>query len=363
MPKNLSAYKNYKELVIQFLPSLHDQFLVKTIQEQQEAKVSATVERVEPLIKADYKKSVSEVYRDVALEHINRTETLEILTAVQHQPNTPELPFPSWVPQWDLCLDTPTLGLYTSDHFASANRPAKVTHFTHDDPNTLIVCGTIVSKVVYVSTLCNKSSFGFTAVSDPDPASSNAIMSTWERTRLYIPHFRGEKYPRTVQLVTADGVAMFGPESDIVTEYMRTWVAGKSGAEVDNFNLAQDLYDYWGRLWPSAFEKKPPEDVLMRAERYRSSAAAVANQRKFFIVKKSLFGMGPGAMREGDWVAVLLGADVPFVLREVGGEQRPPSDPFPDDVKFQLVGECYVNGLMTGAAVKGVEVKRSIVLV
>ena len=144
---------------------------------------------------------------------------------------------------------------------------------------------------------------------------------------------------------------------------MRTWVAGKGRAEVDDFNLEHDANDYWGRLWPSAFEDTPPEDVLMRAERYRSSAAAVANQRKFFITKKSLFGLGPGAMREGDWVAVLLGADVPFVLREVGGEQRPPSDPFPDDVKFQLVGECYVDGLMTGAAVKGVEVKRNIVLV
>ena len=349
--------------MIQFLPRFADQYLVRTRQEQQKAETSAKAERVEPLIKADYNKSVLEVFRDVAVEHINRTETLEILTAVQHKPNTPELPFPSWVPQWDECLDTSTLGLYTSDHFASANRRAKVTHSAHNDPNTLIVCGTIFSKVMYASPLCNESSFGFTSLSDPDPASTNAIMATWLRTRLDLFHVQGVKYPRTVEFFTTNGLAVLGPESDIPTAYMRTWVAGKGRAEADSFNPEHDAYDYWGRLWPSAFEDTPPEDVLMRAERYRLSTVAVANQRKFFITKKGLFGLGPGVMREGDWVAVLLGADVPFVLREVGGEQRPPSDPFPDDVKFQLVGECYVNGLMTGAAVKGVELKRNIVLV
>ena len=193
LPKNSNTFKDYKDLVIQFLPRLQDQYLVMAKQEQQETKISTKDEHVEPLIKADYNKSASEVYRDVALEHINHTETLEILTAVQHNPNTPELPFPSWVPQWNECLDTPTLGLYTSDHFASANRDAKVTHSAHDDPNTLIVCGTIFSKVMYASPLCNESSFGFSSLSDPDPTSSNAIMATWLSTRLYVfPRARSE---------------------------------------------------------------------------------------------------------------------------------------------------------------------------
>lgn len=60
---------------------------------------------------------------------------------------------------------------------------------------------------------------------------------------------------------------------------------------------------------------------------------------------------------------MLLGADVPFVIREIGGEHRAAGDPFPDNAKFQLVGECYVHGLMTGGAVTGVEVTRNIVLV
>lgn len=54
----------------------------------------------------------------------------------------------------------------------------------------------------------------------------------------------------------------------------------------------------------------------MCAERYRLSVAAVATQRKFLMTKNFLFGLGPGAMRKGGRVAVLLGADVPFILRD-----------------------------------------------
>lgn len=55
----------------------------------------------------------------------------------------------------------------------------------------------------------------------------------------------------------------------------------------------------------------------MRWQRYRDSAAQVCNRMKFFFTKKGVFGLGPGALREGDFVAILLGADVPFVIREV----------------------------------------------
>jgi hypothetical protein len=53
---------------------------------------------------------------------------------------------------------------------------------------------------------------------------------------------------------------------------------------------------------------------------------------------------------------------VPFVLREVD-EGRDQSQPLPPGLKFQLVGECYVHGLMQGQAVRGRELTRDIQLV
>ncbi|KAL8798497.1 MAG: hypothetical protein Q9182_006620 [Xanthomendoza sp. 2 TL-2023] len=255
-----------------------------------------------------------------------------------------------------------------ASQIASGNRDAVVSPSAPDDLDRLTVRGQIVSRVTCTSSLCHLSSF----VCKPSSAaefltSSNAVRDTWIQEDLNLLAAQGMSYPRTVQVVTANGLALLGPAYDILTAYLRTWVAGKGRSEADAFDFERDANAYWDRLWATAGSdaaNPPSKDTLIRAERFRASAAGVANPRKIFGVKKGLSGLGPGAMTTGDWVTVLLGGDVAFVLREVGGEWRPAGDGFPDDVKFQLVGECSVDGhIMTGADVRGVEVKRDIVLV
>jgi hypothetical protein len=107
----------------------------------------------------------------------------------------------------------------------------------------------------------------------------------------------------------------------------------------------------------------------MRWQRYRDSAAQVCDKRKFFT-KKGFFGIGPGALQEGDFVSALLGADVPFLIREVVGpeeetleERMKANNLVPIDRKFQLTGECYFDGLMQAQGVTGVEIVRDITYV
>jgi hypothetical protein len=159
--------------------------------------------------------------------------------------------------------------------------------------------------------------------------------------------------------------------------------------EIDGFDLEADSAVYWERLFwgsegtPETFVsrsttyqsnraewiRKGDEDK-MRWQRYRDSAALICNKRKFFLTKKGFFGLGPGALMEGDFVAVLLGADVPFVIREVVGDEEGSLEereranmPIPMDRKFHLIGECYVDGLMQGQGVKGFEFVRDITLI
>jgi hypothetical protein len=66
-----------------------------------------------------------------------------------------------------------------------------------------------------------------------------------------------------------------------------------------------------------------------------------ALSRRFSITKKGHFGLAPKAAKKGDKVVVLLGADVPFIMRKV-------------DETFQVVGEAYIDGIMHGEAVKQV---------
>lgn len=56
--------------------------------------------------------------------------------------------------------------------------------------------------------------------------------------------------------------------------------------------------------------------------------------------------------RVGDWICILFGGDVPFVLRK---QEQSPSQikPNGEDV-WQLIGECYVDGIMDGEALRKV---------
>lgn len=71
--------------------------------------------------------------------------------------------------------------------------------------------------------------------------------------------------------------------------------------------------------------------------------------RALFITEKGSIGLGPDRCKAGDVVAVLAGADVPFVLESRAVSKRD---------AFYLIGEAYVHGAMHGEAVRSVEEDR-----
>ncbi|RYP33979.1 hypothetical protein DL767_004500 [Monosporascus sp. MG133] len=407
---NWGAYKPASQLAYHLLPSHHEQFRVRTIIEERATWYQPPDALPPPLWQADYSKSVAEVYRDVALDYINRTKSLEILTTVQHAPDdNSELFSPSWVPRWDYFVDTAVLGLYTSTYFASANKDVILTPSPPAQLDTLIVRGALISRAVHHTGLLEPSSFDLplpdTTVVGPDSPevqnkwTTNPIAKLWLQ-KLVTEH--PESYP-VLPLLEAGSpdrpYVMFDRRaSNLHRAFMRTWVAGKNMGEVDGFDLQADSDAYWERLFwgsegdpetqtqklaslPTGLESHSPDDErarsrdrrenAMRWKRYRDAAATVCNKRKFFITKKGLFGLGPGAMGEDDFVAVLLGADVPFVIREVLEDEeerdmevrKRENKPVPMDRKFQLIGECYVDGLMQGQATRGVDFVRDIRLI
>lgn len=63
--------------------------------------------------------------------------------------------------------------------------------------------------------------------------------------------------------------------------------------------------------------------------------------KKIFITREGHFGMGLRPTREGDVLAIVFGCPMPMLLRPT--EDVPP--------KFRLVGQAYVDNLMSGEAV------------
>lgn len=375
---NWDGFKDAAPLAYHFLPSVHDQFVLQTLVKDRVDGYSSPNDLPPSLLQANYDKSVSEIYQSLALDLISRTGSLEILTAVQHGPSDPSKLFaPSWVPRWDYFVDTPILGFYNSNHFASSNKKAIVT--PSSTLNSLTVRGHLVSRIVQHTPLLTPSSFNISFSTPPPPYDSpelnqqwenNAISNTWN-TYVAEAGMTVNGYPMYPMMMTTDGQAIFNQKaSNVFMAYNRTWVAGKNMGELDEFDLDADATAYWEKL--RLLNSKPfssgreEDEHKVKWQRYRDSAAYVCNQRRFFVTKKGFFGLGPGAMQEGDHVAILLGADVPFVIREVCEDRKDvetwkkENRPTPMDCKFQLIGECYVDGLMQGQATMGVEFVRDI---
>jgi hypothetical protein len=84
----------------------------------------------------------------------------------------------------------------------------------------------------------------------------------------------------------------------------------------------------------------PPEQVWHEVS---YDAAVLMGATDLFISEKGLLGLGPKDTNAQDIVCIFLGGNVPFVLRAR------------DDGKYQLVGECYVHGVMDGEALKDMD--------
>ncbi|KAK2035331.1 HET-domain-containing protein [Colletotrichum zoysiae] len=80
---------------------------------------------------------------------------------------------------------------------------------------------------------------------------------------------------------------------------------------------------------PSIVPQHPDAENSFQLEKYSLG-------RRFFITRRGYMGIGPAGTKAGDSVVVLLGAQVPFVLRSRGLN------------KYEVVGETYVSGIMKG---------------
>jgi hypothetical protein len=76
--------------------------------------------------------------------------------------------------------------------------------------------------------------------------------------------------------------------------------------------------------------------IMMNRRHLEEPTMAQTTDRRLALVPKNT-GVG-------DEVAILFGADVPFVLRRKA-----------DRAAHELIGECYVHGLMDGATIEALE--------
>ncbi|KAJ8132120.1 hypothetical protein O1611_g1502 [Lasiodiplodia mahajangana] len=255
--------------------------------------------------------------------------------------------FPSWVPRWDTPSDVSILGGLNCNHTASANRRPVIT--SSPDPCSLIVRGLFFDRVdLHTIPLTRED---FTDDSKPSP------LWTMSKTSKVATHPVPE-YPR----IYAPG-AFLTQDPDRMKAYRQTWIAGRTiasqDAPRDNFRPDVDFAAHQLDYLRKKDRDQPFTDLahMIRMTalerearggnggRYAEVAGNVSHGRCFFITNGGFFGLGPGILQPGDAIAILLGADVPFVIRE----KEKCGDNFGG---WALIGECYVYGLMTGDAIR-----------
>ncbi len=87
----------------------------------------------------------------------------------------------------------------------------------------------------------------------------------------------------------------------------------------------------------------PPDNTIDRLNgRLNALICRSCSSRKFAVTRRGYQTLVPEKAQSGDAIVVLVGGDVPFVMRPCGGD-------------YILVGEAYVDGFMNGEALDNIE--------
>ena len=253
----------------------------------------------------DYSKTTEEVYQDVFIHHLENVGSLSLLRHCEMRKG--DTSKPSWVPDWTVMRTCAEILLVDPDLASKAQA-------RYTSP------GVLAAKGVHVATI--KSVVGL----PPDP------MSMYD-TEL-------EDMMRGLILTT------FGSEfpdcSDNVDALYRTLCC----------NLFAERYIPPNSSLPE-FEqcRKYVFEVTQTAERTVSKDSRRSNYfgfvrvaitgRVLFTTCDGAMGLAPRVAMPGDEVCVLLGCRTPLILRPNAAEC------------YQVVGECYIDGYMDGAALLG----------
>lgn len=300
----------------------------------------------------DYKQSVAELYTRTARIIIDRDCNIDILWSAGKAMQKHRLP--SWVPDWTVPSNA-AFGKIAKEGFEirayKKSEELNVVYHATDlsTPDYQFVDGEEgeslqVRAIIYGSI----NSVGASLQSLDDQADI-PISMTVQIQRLHDCFSAAEQcqpYP-----TGEDNIAAC--QQTLLAGRKRGLVYGElSYAKIEPAEAAQYTNDFFTTVEMSAHhqassEEPGDDDESNAIESYmqgylvfKSSMDEMTTGRRFFTTHDRYVGLAPTGSRTGDRICVILGCNVPFVIRaaELSG--------------YVLIGECYVHGLMRGEALK-----------
>jgi len=315
----------------------------------------------------DYKNTVEHVYCDIArLLVTNFGEPFFILSFAGTGYGRNLTKMPSWVPDWSVTRNgQPTLG-------HTGNNPGKTIYYHAGDaaqfqvylraarsnlsPRSMHLSGAFVDIIVYIGQVPDEITTVWDAKSNPwlDYLHKRLII---HRDAQRIARLnQSDVYPTGCSSHEAFWRTLIG---DTVGQTRPAPL--EYGLHCEEWErMTQDAIDAWargaialGRFIKEGIDVEFEPPLLFKADKdadrkrchnyasWTTAAARYSYSRRFCVTSEGYFGLFPPGTRLGDQVWVILGAQTPFLCRSLG---------FPN--AWELVGECYVHGIMDGEVLR-----------
>lgn len=301
--------------------------------------------------KPDYTKDVQDVYRETALAilfpqdykisadsslRFHEHPVMGFLCEAERTDNPYALP--SWVPDWRARQYESLWGMMSKNGYKAACSSKTKLALT-DDPNKISLAAKIGDAVHLVSSIAPGAEDNLDP-SQRDDLSNRVPQSFWinESSSLAASC---QRYQDDASRDRAFGSTLIGNKAVENGTYCQTQQQVEENANYALFywHFRQFLF----KLCPNGVVNGAGNPQLrlvlsQHMEGYKSFELAyrqVTEGRRFFISLGGYMGIGPPGMRSGDSICVFLGGNVPWVVRQEGHE-------------YELIGECYVHGIMDG---------------
>ncbi|KAI8939245.1 hypothetical protein NX059_005071 [Plenodomus lindquistii] len=284
--------------------------------------------RFDELVEPDYSsKSVLDVYRDIArfiiVEHGD-------LTVLSHAGTTFLTDWPSWVPDWRHEKASNALSTSQTADIYNASEGQPLCLGYSRIANALPVQGIEVDYIVAYSD--RLASYGFGYVTYQEEVDFVQMASALYARRPFsnsytMPGTDFERARMIIQTLTANLTNTYSRASED-PEFQADALAWL-GAHAPNLRPSLPISQYL-----SAMMKQRPDPG-----RFHEAFVRACVDRRFFVTKQGLMGIGPNTMKEGDILVILFGGRVPYLLRA-------------SNDAYRFLGECYVPGMMNGEEVQ-----------
>jgi hypothetical protein len=292
----------------------------------------------------DYKKSVQDVYIDFTRRCIEKSRGLRVLELNKESTEEGVPNLPSWVPDWS--IETATVPLESWGWHQGNNLRFKAcADFSHIDRQpevapsmNLVVRGKVIDHVVAEI----EHDFQIGA-----PIQIEQYLSVNFRVKLWVMFTKdgidrgllAKANSETLQAalirtLIADGYSDHVVATEVPND---TWERLSDDDAIGIYNELENLREISVKGLPLHEGNKAM---------YRSfwSSTQVCSGRRLAVLQRHWFMLGPSRAKKGDCIAIFHGSTIPWVLRPLG-----------QGSKYEVVGQCFVDGCMHGEAVDWTE--------